>query len=333
MRKYSNLLMSGCVLFAVALTISSCNDDDPPAKPKLSFEADKTVKESDGDIEVKVILDKPAKDDVTLTYSIAGSAVEKVVAANARPHDYEITSDYKEVTIEAGQTEGIIKITLASDLDLEEDETIELSIEDSDSEDIEITRDDDITITVTQEDGLIVALTWGDGNTPYTDVDMDLFLWLEDDAGELTITTLVGYSGTNYTNLRAGTQPLEYIFIPSVIDDGNLGISCTYYSGTASPMKFTVGYVPIVNGDDLDAIEKAGEYTLDNINKYDEDDAPLPVLIGTFKKAGASFTEFSDLTIPATSSRRPTQSIDVKNLRKPASGTLNARVQSFFRNK
>lgn len=332
MRKYSNLLMSGSVMFAVALTISSCNDDDPPAKPVLSFEAaTKTVKESDGTVQVKLLLDKPAKEDITITYSIDGSAIEKVVAANARPHDYEITSDYEEVVIEEGSTEGIIEFTLASDLDYEDDETIEFSIEEVDSEDIEITREDEIEITVQQEDGLVVALTWGDGSTTYPDVDMDLFLWLENDAGTLVFTTIVGYAGTAYTNIRPGTSPLEYIFLPGVFDDGNFGISANYYSGTADPMKFVVAYVKIVNGAEGDVVEKSGTYGLVNVNKYDDDDAPLPQLVATFKKSGANFTDFSEITIPATGSRLAVPDVDLKNVRKPGKGSLSTRVMEMLR--
>ena len=126
MRKYSNLLVSGCVMFAVALTISACKDDDPPVPPSVTFEAStRTVKESDGTIEVKVVLDKPAPEDITVTYTIGGTAVEEVAAAGQHATDYAIKSDYKEVKIAKGESEGIIQLDLYSDTDLEEDETIE----------------------------------------------------------------------------------------------------------------------------------------------------------------------------------------------------------------
>src|SRR5690348_8224666 len=109
MRKYSKLLKSGCVLFAVALTIAACKDDDPPVPPTVAFEAKtKTVKESDGTAQVKVVLDKAAPEDITITYSISGSAWEKVAAAGQHNSDYEVTSDYKEVKILKGESEGII---------------------------------------------------------------------------------------------------------------------------------------------------------------------------------------------------------------------------------
>lgn len=308
MRKYSNLMMSGCVLFAVALTISSCKDDDPPVPPTVAFEAKtRTVKESDGAIQVKVVLDKPALEDITITYSFTGTAMEYVAAAGQHSSDYEITSEYKEVTIAKGESEGIIELELYSDTDVEEDETIVLSIDSVDPVDVKANVPDDITITVQQEDGLIVGLIWGETDVAYTDVDMDLMLWAPNTSGTLAPAyRFQGYSGDYPTNIIEATTPnFEVFFLPGVVDDGNYGISATYYAGTKDPMKFRVTYLPIVNGADGTPVVKEGSYTQQNINVWDEEGAPAPLLAGTFKKAGSTFSEFSDLTIPATSSRQP----------------------------
>ncbi len=160
MRKYS-VLLSAFVLFTLGMIISSCKDDDPPAKPQLSFElSELTVNEADGEIEVKVVLDKPASEDITIDFSLAGTAVDDVSAGTTRPADYEIVGDPGELEIAEGETTGIITVSLYTDTDFESDpEIIEISIDEVDSEDIEITRNDEITITVEQEDGLLIVLT------------------------------------------------------------------------------------------------------------------------------------------------------------------------------
>src|SRR6187431_1793812 len=104
MRRYSALFLSGLVLAFFGLTISSCKDDpEPYVKPKLSFaESSMTVDEADGVIEVEVTLDKPADEDITITYELGGTARDKVAAGTTLPYDYEIISDYLEIEIDKG---------------------------------------------------------------------------------------------------------------------------------------------------------------------------------------------------------------------------------------
>lgn len=336
MRKYSNLLMSACVMFAGALTISACKDDDPPVPPSVAFEAStRTVKESDGTIEVKVVLDKPAPEDITVKYTIGGTAVEEVAAAGQHASDYAISSDYKEVKIAKGATEGIIELELFSDTDLEDDETITLAIASVTPVDVKPAVPDDITITVKQEDGLIVALTWGEEGVAYTDVDMDLILWVTNNAGTLVPNfQFLGYSGDYNTNLvEAFTPRIEYFFFPGVVADGTYGISANYYSGTREPMKFTVTYVEVVNGAEAASVDKQGTYTLQNINAWTEENAPQVLLAGTFKKVGSDFTDFSDLTIAATGSRSGSFDVPSGIQRKHGSFSINSSLSKILGNK
>ena len=128
------LIISISTLTLFSLVLSSCKEDEPPAKPKLSFsEATKTINEADGKIEIKVKLDKGAFEDVTITYELSGTALDKVTAGTTKSYDYEITSDYLETEILKGDSIGLIKLNLFSDLDIEEDETIVISIKDTDS--------------------------------------------------------------------------------------------------------------------------------------------------------------------------------------------------------
>jgi hypothetical protein len=307
MRKYSVLLLSAVALGSFVFVLSSCDDDEPSPPPQLSFAVSElTVKESDANLNLEIVLDKPAPEDIVIEYSIKGTARESVTAGSAQlPADYEIVSDYLEAEIKQGETTAVIEIDLYSDTDMEvDDETIEIAIEETDSDKIEITRDDDMTITVKQEDGLLVFLAWGEEDNDYPDVDMDLFLWVENDAGELALTDFRGVRDDSYSNWIGGNFP-EFFFIPTALaEDGNYGLSCTYYEGTVEPMNFEVSYVEVVNGDEASSVSKTGTYTLVNINKWDDETLGTEhQLVATFKKAGADFAEFSDITIPTAGSR------------------------------
>lgn len=292
------LIISVFTLTVFGLLFSSCKEDEPPAKPKLSFDKSSlTVNEGDGEIEIKIKLDKGAFEDFTIAYELTGTAVDKVAAGTTKAYDYEITSDYLETEIVKGDSIGFIKIKLYSDLSIEEDEMIQISIKDVDTENIEITRNDDIKITVKQEDGMVVALQWGIGaGEKYTDVDMDLFLWAKDASGEFGLT---GIASAN-----AGFASPEYFFLPfKPFTDGNYGLSCNYYEGKQTPMNFVVSFIKFVGGAEKPAINKKGTYTLANVNPWDTSKID-PLLVLTFDKVGTDFTNFSEITVPADKSRQ-----------------------------
>jgi hypothetical protein len=291
--------MSALLAGGLMVALPSCKEDEPPVPPKLSFELEElTVNEADGEIEVKLVLDKPAATDIEIEYSIGGTANEETKIGNNGNPDYAITSKYLEAEIKAGESEAIITLELFSDTEVEDDEIIELQIEGVDDDAIEITRDDEIVITVKQEDGMIVVLAWGISPDRYTDVDMDLFLWAEDNAGALQLTS--------FGALTPSTTSPEFFFLPAApLRDGTYGLSCTYYEGTASPMNFRLSYIKWVNGAQGTTVNKNGSYTLANINKWDDQTTGKdPVLVFTFEKAGNDFRDFSDFIPPANGGSR-----------------------------
>lgn len=333
MRKYSILLLSASSLLSLGFVFTSCKDDPPPAKPLLSFSASEmTAKESDENLKIQIVLDKPASEDITITYTIAGTAKDDVTAGTTAPSDYEVISDYLEVAIPKGETVGIIELDLFSDSDLEDDETIELSIKDVDSEAIEITRDDEIHVTVQQEDGMLVGLEWGTGDgEDYKDVDMDLFLWGENASSTLVRSNYVGLSGSNYTSLRGGFQSPEFFFLPYAgVDDGMFGISATYYEGTVTPMNFNLQFIKWANGAATTTVTKSASYTLDNINKWDEDNAIDPILIMKFKKTGNDYLEFEDITVPVAGSRMGSSS-EFTLKKQPGSYTVPQTIKQLLK--
>jgi hypothetical protein len=337
MRRYSALFLSGLVLTFFGLTISSCKDDPEPfVKPKLSFtEPTLTVNEGDKTFTVEVTLDKPTIEDFTISYTLKGTAVDKVAAGTTSAYDYEITSEYLEVEIPEGESTGIIEIKLYSDLSLELDEIIEIEIEDIDSDNIEITRDDSMEITVSQEDGLLVFLAWGiaDGED-YQDVDMDLFFWAKSSAGALVPTNYRTDDTDSYTNLNGNPYSPEVFFVPDAgFADGDYGLSYNYYAGTVEPMNYEVTFAKLVSGEiEAEANWKVynGLYMLDNIHAWDVT-GDNPVLAQTFKKVGSVYSNFSALTNPDISSRTKSTG-DLSNLKKLNISTQeSAKLNSYLK--
>src|SRR5688500_10969260 len=103
MRKYILPLLSLAILIAFGIGLSSCKKDDPEpvVAPKLSFSSPTTeVKESDGVIEIEVVLDKPAATDITVEYSLDGTAVDPETAGQNQAPDYEVLTERGEIEIE-----------------------------------------------------------------------------------------------------------------------------------------------------------------------------------------------------------------------------------------
>lgn len=292
MNKRLRITGSLCILVMIVWQLSSCKDDPPFVKPKLSFTSETlTVSESDETAEIEVTLDKAYTEDITIDYKIAGTALDEVAAGSNQQPDYKVEGEYKKLEIAKGDLTGKITLTLYSDFNIEEDETIILTIDKVDNENIEITGDDVVTITLLQEDGLLAILEWDES---YSDVDMDMFLWYGSALNSMSITGVA--------SLRASYDPPEFIFIPDVVEDGFLGMSYNYYEGTEDPMEFSVTFLKIESGEDVWEKDFTQQYTLANINAWDSGDLD-PILVQTFKKAGGNYTNFSDITVPPSGSR------------------------------
>ncbi len=157
MKKIAALILSVALPGAMGLGLTSCKDDDPPAKPKLSFaESAIEVNEDDGVVEVELRLDKAHSKDLRIEYDLSGTAADqdKVGTANA---DYEVVGDHGVVEIESGETTGIIKLKIYADATFEEDETIKISITDLNTDEIERTGDDEVVVTIKNDDDKLTA--------------------------------------------------------------------------------------------------------------------------------------------------------------------------------
>ncbi|MBT1697840.1 hypothetical protein KK083_13185 [Fulvivirgaceae bacterium PWU4] len=299
MQKSITYLSSLATVVVLGVALSSCKDDDPPVKPKVSVSAaTMTVKESDGTIEVEVSLDKPAPKDISIEYTLDGTAVDKATISGNQAYDYEITEDPGEINIDKGQSKGVIKIDLLSDSFIEDPETIEIQLE-SATEGIELTRDDEVKITINQEDGLIVALYWpAPTSTAYADMDLLVRIGATVNNWEADI-----FNGS----VQETNSGPEFVFFPKAWGNAAYGMSYTYYDGTLDPLNFTVRFIDLVNG----AIEPeagfqvfTGSYTAANKNKWT--DLSTTQVVQTFVTSGGAYSNISPITKPTAGSRMST---------------------------
>lgn len=290
--------------------VITITNDDAQLVATISS-ADMTVNESDGVdgyINVTVQLDNAPTSDVTIEYTLGGSAIDSLFAATYEPqpippayYDYYINGKSGELVIPAGSTSGNIEIQLFSDFMFEGDETIEIALNATNA--VQLGTDTEMTVTVQQQDGKIIALLWDE----YADVDMDMFLWV----GE-TVDNLTGVLATAITPRTTPRQ--ELIFIPTIISaditEAAFGLSLIYYSGTAEPMNFEVHFIDYAGGvaeGEADRNIYAASYTLDNINAWDSETAPDPVVVQTFRIVNGEYVDITEITVPASGSRMKSQ--------------------------
>lgn len=290
------------------VVITVTNDDEQLTANFTATTA--TVNEVDGIeglFEVAVQLDKTATSNVTIEYTLAGTALDSTFAfAEGIPasyYDYYINGVTGQVVVPAGQSTANIEIQLYSDFRYENDETIEITLTGSTA--AQIGTSNKMTITVKQQDGKVIALVWDEA---HTNVDMDMFLWIGED-----LTTLDGVIATAI--VPSTTVRQEIIFIPKAFTDGiteaAFGLSYVYYSGTANPMNFEAHFVDFAAG----ALEAeatrdiyAASYTLDNINAWDETEIN-PAIVQTFRVVNGEYVDITDITVPASGSRVKTHKL------------------------
>lgn len=285
--------------------ISSCKDDE---KPKANFafaELEEDVLENDGTIEVKINIDKALSETVVLSYTVEGTAT-KYTPQNGG--DYTISPEGGYITIAAGATDATIEIELFEDGEFEFDsnegisyETIVLTLTSVVSGPGKLgTEGLQYTLNV-YEDDMIVFLDWdGSGSG---DVDMDILFWFDsptdnpDDGLELVPPQQIG--GANPGNES------EAILLLGSNPDADYGFSYVYYEGTNDNLEFMVTFVNFggaINGS-LEDAEYTGNYTLANINAWDQETGTDPYIAQTMTKAGYNYT-ISALDVPETGSRK-----------------------------
>jgi hypothetical protein len=292
-----------------------------------------TVNEGDeGMHELVVNLNAQAAFDVTVEYSIKsfldgsgnyvpGTAIDSLNGANedfpSEYWDYYVDSEtVGELVIPAGQTSGIIAINVYSDFIWEDDDEIEITLNASTG--VTIGATPTMTITIEQEDGKVVELDWTNGAS--TTADMDMFIWvtLEDDEGNPVQIPFV-YA------INASTEGPETRIIPNAFSDGLLtdlgqttleyGASYVYYEGDVNPLNFEVVFANLTDGVPTEIDTYQGTYTLANINPWDDQtNGTDPIIVQTFEYSGGNLSNISGITIPTAGSR--VRSAEIKQMLK-----------------
>lgn len=291
------------------LVVTSCKDDEKP-KSKMSFAVTEIeAYEDDGTIEIVINIDRAVSETVVLSYTLGGTATEFKAQTGG---DYEISPAGGNITIAPGATQAIVEINLLPDQVFEFDntnqvayETVILTLTGVVSGPAQIIEGEGTQTTLyIYEDDMLVFLDW-EG----TDVDMDLLVWLDDpdddpDGGFLFVNPAVVGGG----GVTEGTESPEAILLLSQLIDANFGFSYVYHSGTADPLEFSVEFINF--GGTLNAGEGQlsfpGTYQLDNINKWDEEGAPTPIVVQTATKSGRNYTNLTEISVPETGSRKRT---------------------------
>lgn len=280
--------------------VVTITDDD--SRAKISFaSATMTASEDNRSILVQFNLDKAVSSDVTVLYAVSGTAVDSVAGSASTSDnllsDYQIKGTKGQFTITAGQTTASMKIKSYSDFYLEDDETIILTLQSAGTQ-VELGAIAETTITLDQEDGKIIALFWDD---TYTTVDMDLFLWIGDPGTAVADLSFIALSAF------AGFEGPEFVFIPSVVTDADVGMSYTYYAGDVEPMNFTVQFIDFVDGVSEGAATRdifMASYNKVNINVWDNQTTGIdPIIVQTVSITGGVYGTASTISIPVAGSR------------------------------
>lgn len=304
--------------------LSSCKDDEP-TKYQLTFaEATKTINEADGEVEIEIKLDKPAPADITIDYTVSGSAIEFERAKTEQVDPDFGIEDVGKIQIDKGESSATISLFIYTDELIEEDETITITLDKADVNHVEFQPGTKMDITLKQQDGLVILLEWPAASTTGV-ADMDMFVRIGETASPVTYDGVV--TGSIY---RGFDSNYEAVFIPktytgALFDLGytntTFGISYTYYDGTLSPLTFKSTFIDFVNGAAEGTSTRQSfeaSYTFDNRNKWAGTTYPT-IVAQTFQNDGNQFTNISSITTQATSSRSGSSSREL-SLTAKASG-------------
>jgi hypothetical protein len=300
------------VLVAVFPFMSAC-DEDEPSPATISFDvAEDEVAESNGNVEsfhmlyggegvnyqLKLNLNRPLPATAVVNLSLTGTAT--------RTNDYII--DNTTIAIEKGAQEVIIPITIFEDItfEFEEDgddvllyEDIVVTLVEVVSGPLKIDEENDVFTLRITEDDFVVLLYWDPQDVTGTgpgDVNMDLFVWIEDQFYD--------------ASAGEGTDP-EGLSIPGGYYEGTYGFSYTYRSGTSNDLDFFSYMFGFVNNDfyayPVEALESQGTYTQQNLNDYTS--LSDLAIVQTAVKDGPAFKNVSAINEPASGSRTSTTAI------------------------
>ena len=260
----SNRKLVGIVIctFALIFGILSCKKNSGSSTPKVTLsDTAKTVSENVGSVSITVTLSKEAKNDVTIQYSLSGSAVQN--------GDYEVDST-SNLTIAAGSKTGTLQFNIFDDAVPESAKVISVKFSSSGNVDFEsnsanITINDNDSYNATA--GLQTDLTWDAGSL----VDLDLYV---------ATNVVINGNSVDSFDLVSGSEAekgFESVFIDNSDPDGDYYIVVFYATGSRS-----VNYKLIFNGPGITNIVDSSDFTAAEVNNA--------LFFGPINKAGSTYS-------------------------------------------
>ena len=251
-----------------------CGDNE--IIPAIDFQTDaSSVAEKET---LTVLFSRTLPNGVTPTVLLGGSANEG--------------SDYSKSISSTG-----IVFTILSDEIYDQDETIIITLTGFNGK-ASVGLNAIHTVTITNP-GLLISLSWDVGNGTAGDVDMDLFLWVENPPRSGSIVTAA-------ESISTGTD-FEFVFLPS--DDvanfpnGVYWLGYNYYEGSSDNLTVKADFKSFKG-----TINAAGNtasynalYKLVNRNRWDNTGEFYSVQ--NFQKSGANFINFKPIEVPVSGSR------------------------------
>ena len=311
----------------IAITIT---EGDP--QPIASFKVNKLSTSEDENIDVEIVLDQAAGQDVILTYEIlnedqwldAPIAISDVYAdANDIPRTYwdfgtytDTEDNFGEITIPKGEKSVLLHVGFYLDFRLDHGETITIKLTGAKANAATAattTAKNTTVITVAQQDGLDIELGWGT-----TAADLNLYLFGATSVANVSNPDqryILGGSAFKQESTDDPGDAFEQVFLPfsfvglrdqnnQTININYFGISVNYRAGSVDPLAFTTYYGEFVDGDfdESTFVEYDATYTAENVNDpvAGGDEPPAVQLFG---RNGDKYSAPTDIVVPGSGSR------------------------------
>ena len=249
---------TGATVGANATYVYTIKNDD--AVPQASFTTSaQSVSEGAGTATVTVQLSRPADQDVTISYSLSGTALNGT--------DYTV-SPASPIVIAQGESTKVLTVTITNDSSVENDETVVLTLSNPfnatltspTSHTLTITNDDTAGVRITQSGGstnVVEGATDGTQSDTYTvaltsQPAQDVTVSLASSGGHVTVTSPLTFTPANWST----PQTVTVTAVNDSIQEGPYSdtVTHTVSSGDANYDGLAVPDVSVAIQDD----DKAG---------------------------------------------------------------------------
>lgn len=266
---------------------------------------------------VTLKLDKAASDAAVIGYTVEGTTYDGDEDEEYQGQLPDFSIEESNIVIAKGATSVDIPVVVYEDReyefeDLNDDfvpyEDLVITLTDVISGPVVLGENVSFTLNILEDD-LLAVLAWDpqdqDGEDG-GDVDMDLFVWLEEE--------VVDYSA-------AIGNEAEGVIIYGGFPNGTYSFSHNYYGGTSDQLEFYSFFFGRIDNQYYpypdEPISKTGNYSLSNQNPYDQTQR-APEKVQTIVKNGLNFTSLSDINEVDGSSRvitaAPAKTLHLRNI-------------------